>query len=294
MVKEVMRFFKTAQQDLAEHNLADETLGEYLDRHQFGREFIEHHLIPMGAAIWSTPCEEMMLFPAQSFIQFFQNHGLLSVNDRPQWRTVAGGSSTYIKKMKRHWNNVEICTEARLAGIRRDSTQVHLDFAGGSFRSFDRVIIATHADQARRLLLDSSDEETKALSCWSYSKSRTILHTDESVMPPLRKVWSSWNFQRLEGARTSLTYHMNRLQGLETEKQYFVSLNLPMEPKGIIREFNYEHPMFTREALVQRMHLKQLNGKRNTWFAGSYFGNGFHEDAVRSGVEVAKDFGIEL
>ena len=159
---------------------------------------------------------------------------------------------------------------------------------------FDRVVIATHANQALDLLQDPTGEEQRALGCWQYTKSRTVLHTDDSVMPPLKKVWSSWNFKRIAGEKTCLTYDMNRLQGLKTDKHYFVSLNLPNEPKGIIREFDYEHPMFTREAMEQRTLLKQLNGKNNTWFAGSYFGNGFHEDAVRSGVAVAKGFGVDL
>lgn len=294
MVLDVARFFKTAEHDLNEQTLTNETLGDYIQRHGFGPEFIDHHLVPMGSAIWSTPCEQMMDFPAQSFLQFFHNHGLLSVKDRPQWKTVVGGSGDYIARMQKIWQQVDVRLNANIAGIKRDAEGVEIAFANEQFERFDHIVIATHADQALRLLRDPSIEEKQALGCWHYSKSRTVLHTDESVMPPIRKVWSSWNFQRLKGARTSLTYHMNRLQGLETENQYFVSLNLPEEPKGIVREFNYEHPMFTREALEQRPQLKQLSGQNNTWFAGSYFGNGFHEDAVRSGVDVAKGFGLDL
>jgi predicted NAD/FAD-binding protein len=293
MVRDTLRFFKTAQQDLNNVGLATESLGEYLERNRFGPEFIDHHLLPMGSAIWSTPCEKMLEFPAQSFMQFFQNHGLLTLNDRPQWRTVVGGSRSYIEMMKAEWKNVEIRTGVDISGIRRDHG-VEIFFGGIEAERFDEVVIATHADQALNLLRDPSDAEQQTLGCWSYTKSRTLLHTDESVMPPIRKVWSSWNFQRLEGSKTSLTYHMNRLQGLETKQQYFVSLNLPKDPKGIIREFDYEHPMYTRKALASRTKLKELNGQNHTWFAGSYFGNGFHEDAVRSGVEVAAAFGIEL
>lgn len=183
---------------------------------------------------------------------------------------------------------------SRISGIRREEGVARIFFGTAKEERFDHVVIATHADQALRLLLDPSDEERRALGCWQYARSRTILHTDESVMPPIRKVWSSWNFTRLENDRTCLTYHMNRLQRLETARQYFVSLDLQQEPSDIIREFNYEHPMFTREALAQRPHLARLNGERNTWFAGSYFGNGFHEDAVCSGIEVAKGFGTDL
>ncbi len=294
MVRDTLRFFKTATADLSAAAGGDESLGEYLERNRFGDEFINHHLIPMGSAIWSTPCEEMLNFPALSFFQFFQNHGLLSLNDRPQWKTVVGGSSDYIRRMRAEWTRVAVRLDTSINGIRRADDAVDIAFADGSTERFDEVVIATHADQAYRLLSDPTAEEMAALGCWSYAKSRTLLHTDESVMPPIKKVWSSWNFQRVEGDQTCLTYHMNRLQGLNTEKQYFVSLNLPREPEGVVAEFDYDHPMFTREALRARPKLKALNGRGHTWFAGSYFGNGFHEDATRSAVEVAKGFGMEL
>lgn len=294
MVKDTLRFFKTAQRDLAAEGALDGSLGDYLQRNHFGSEFIDHHLVPMGSAIWSTPCEKIMDFPAQSFLQFFQNHGLLSTKDRPQWRTVVGGSCTYIEQMKANWTNVDIELNARISSIGRNENSAEIQFSNGSPATFDHVVIATHADQALKLLNDPTEEEIKLLGGWQYTHSRTLLHTDESVMPPLNKVWSSWNFKRMEGAKTCLTYHMNRLQGLETKTQYFVSLNLPTEPQGMIKEIDYTHPMFTQNVLALRPQLKELNGKKNTWFAGSYFGNGFHEDAVRSGVEVAKGFGLNL
>ncbi|MBT8042901.1 MAG: FAD-dependent oxidoreductase, partial [Pontiella sp.] len=294
MVRDTLRFFKTAEHDLDKKDLIHESLGHYLSRNKFRQEFIDHQIIPMGSAIWSTPCDEMLEFPALSFIQFFHNHGLLTLNDRPQWKTVVGGSSDYIGRMKKTWERVAIQLNADIKGIRRNAEGVEIEFRDGQIERFDRIVIATHADQAFRLLVDPNEEEKECLGCWQYSRSRTLLHTDSSVMPPNRKVWSSWNFQRLEGARTCLTYDMNRLQGLDTQERYFVSLNLPNEPDGIIREFMYEHPMYTRKALLARPALKKLNGQNRTWFAGSYFGNGFHEDAVRSAVEVAKGFGIEL
>lgn len=294
MVRDVARFFRIAQRDLSEGYPKNETLGEYLERNRFGKDFIDHHLIPMGSAIWSTPCERMMEFPAMSFLQFFNNHGLLSLKDRPQWRTVAGGSCDYIRRMKSQWQAVDIQTGAAVKKIYRDAEGVEIHFKEGKHVRFDYLVVATHADQALRLLGDPSPQETAALKCWDYAQSRTFLHADESVMPPLKKVWSSWNFTRLDGQQTTLTYHMNRLQGLETKQQYFVSLNLPKEPENVIAEFNYEHPMYTREALNKRDLLKNLNGTNKTWFAGSYFGNGFHEDAVRSAVDIAGQFDIEL
>ena len=294
MVRDTLRFFRTAEADLEQADLIRESLGDYLKRNGFRQDFIDHHIIPMGSAIWSTPCEQMMDFPALSFIRFFHNHGLLTVRNRPQWKTVTGGSCTYIERMKKDWRQVDVRLRAGITGIRRDAEGVEITFESGGHKRFDQVVIATHADQALRLLRDPTDEETQSLGCWQYSRSRTLLHTDESVLPPLRKVWSSWNFTRLDGNRTCLTYDMNRLQGLKTGKRYLVSLNLPEDPKGIVSEFMYEHPMYTREALNLRPKLQQLNGRNHTWFAGSYFGNGFHEDAVRSGVEVAGAFGIEL
>lgn len=286
MLRDIMRFLKLAEYDVIEGSIQDETLADYLERHEFGRAFIDHHIIPMGSAIWSTPCEEMMQFPAQSFLQFFRNHGLLSLSDRPQWKTVIGGSRDYIERMRASWKQVDIRLNAKIARIGRDHG-VRILFHDRDEERFDQVLIATHADQALHLLVDPSEEEARSLGCWEYSRSRTLLHTDETVMPPLRNVWSSWNFTRLEGNQTCLTYYMNRLQGLETAHRYFVSLNLRDEPRNVIRSFDYEHPMFTRAALAQRPQLEQLNGSKQTWFAGSYFGNGFHEDAVRSGIRAA-------
>ena len=295
MVRDVLRFFKLAEADLAAgRNLQDQSLGDYLAANGFGQAFIDHHLIPMGSAIWSTPCEEMLAFPAQSFIQFLHNHGLLTVNDRPQWRTVVGGSCDYIRRMQAQWQQVTERTGVDISGVTRTPAGVEIALADGPVERFDHVVIATHADQVLPLLRDADAEEQAGLGCWQYTTSRTLLHTDERVMPRLRRVWSAWNFQRIEGNRTCLTYHMNRLQGLQTRQQYFVSLNPPWDPEGIIREFNYTHPMYTRESLARRPRLQELNGRRNTWFVGSYFGNGFHEDAVRSAVEVARGFGIEL
>ncbi len=295
MVRDVLRFFRMAEADLAAgRNLQDRTLGEYLAVNGFGQAFVEHHLVPMGAAIWSTPCDEMLAFPAQSFVQFLHNHGLLTVNDRPQWRTVVGGSCDYIRRMQQQWGQVDVRLGARIAGVARTQAKVRIALAGGASELYDHVVIATHADQVLPLLSDPDARERESLGHWQYAASRTVLHTDERVMPTLRRVWSSWNFRRIEGNRTCLTYHMNRLQGLQTERQYFVSLNPPDDIEDVLYQFSYMHPLYTRQALVSRPRLQALSGRRNTWFAGSYFGDGFHEDAVRSAIAVARGFGLEL
>ena len=293
LIREITRFFNIASADALQGLDPTETLGEYLTRHQFSQDFIDHHLIPMGSAIWSTPCDAMLAFPAHSFLNFFRNHGLLGIKDRPQWRTVQGGSQTYIEKMRPSWNNVTLVTRAQINAIHRQQQQIQIE-RNGQTETFDHVIIATHSDQALALLSDPDETETKTLGAWQYAKSKTYLHSDASVMPPLRRVWSSWNFQRINGNQTALTYHMNRLQRLATQTDYFVSLDLPHPPQDIHYETLYEHPMFTREALTHRPRLQTHNGTRNTWFAGAYLGNGFHEDAVRSAVHVAQQFGISL
>ena len=293
LIKEVLRFFSTASQDASSGLHPDETLGAYLKRNHFSQDFIDHHLIPMGSAIWSTPCEEMMAFPAQSFMNFFKNHGLLGIKDRPQWRTVKGGSCTYIDLMQKQWENVTIIPNARIDHIQRINGGIEIQRIG-KIETFDHVVIATHADQALDLLADPDQTEQSTLGAWRYARSKTYLHSDSSVMPPLRRVWSSWNFQRINGNRTALTYHMNRLQNLPTQTDYFVSLEPPHPPNYIHYEINYEHPMFTQAAVSKRPQLQAANGQRNTWFTGAYLGNGFHEDAVRSGIKVAEKLGVRL
>lgn len=294
MVRDVFRFFKTANEDRENPNMNKESLGDYLQRNGFSEVFINHHLVPMGSAIWSTPCADMMAFPARSFFQFFHNHGLLSVKDRPQWKTVVGGSHDYVRRMQAMWDGVDVRLDTSIDTIQRGPEGVHIQFEGGHRERFDEVVIATHADQALQLLDDPNELEKETLGAWKYTRSRTILHTDERVMPPLQRVWSSWNFQRVEGERTSLTYYMNRLQRLQTQQPYFVTLNPAVEPENVVAEFLYDHPMYTREALRARDRLSALNGSNHTWFAGGYVGNGFHEDAVRSAVNVANAFGVEL
>ena len=293
LIKEVFRFFSIANSDAESGIDPKEKLGSYLEKNNFTGDFINHHIIPMGSAIWSTPCEKMMDFPAYNFINFFKNHGLLGVKNRPQWRTVTGGSSTYINLMKKQWNNVSIILKANIDYIERTDGIIKIN-RGGNIELFDHVIIATHANQALDLLVDPNEFEKDFLSLWNYSRSKTYLHTDETVMPPIRRVWSSWNFQRINENRTSLTYYMNSLQNLPSKTNYFVSLDPPQTPKNILYEIDYEHPIFTFSTISKRKEIQSINGQRNTWFAGAYFGNGFHEDAVRSSVEIAEKFGVTL
>jgi predicted NAD/FAD-binding protein len=251
----------------------------------------------MGCAIWSTPADTMLDFPAESFIRFYKNHGLLSVSGQPQWRTVVGGSHSYVKKILADFKG-KVFINKHITSVKRVDGMITVFTQDGQQFNFDEVVIAAHADEAFAMLANPSDDERNFLSPWSYNRNYTLLHTDVSVMPPNRRTWSSWNFIReSEGDNAlSLTYHMNLLQGLSAKEQYFVTLNRrkPIPRNKIIAEMLYTHPIYTAGSMRTQKDLPSLNGKINTWFCGSYFGYGFHEDAVRSAVDVARDFGIEL
>ena len=297
MLFEIMRFFREAPVALEEGNLVGLTLRDYFSKNNFSAYFIEHHILPMGCAIWSTPADTMLDFPAESFIRFYKNHGLLSVSGQPQWRTVVGGSHSYVKKILADFKG-KIFNNKHITSVKRVDGMITVFTQDGQQFDFDKVIIAAHADEAFAMLADPSDDELNFLSPWCYNKNHTILHTDVSVMPANRRVWSSWNFIReSEGDNAlSLTYNMNLLQGLSANEHYFVTLNRrkPIPHNKIIAEMLYTHPIYTADSMKTQKYLPSLNGKLNTWFCGSYFGYGFHEDAVRSAVDVARDFGIEL
>jgi predicted NAD/FAD-binding protein len=300
MLTDIFRFNRRAKKDLDRGVLAGMTLGQYLGALKTGRSFADWYLIPMGAAIWSTPPGQMLEFPAETFMRFFDNHGLLTVTDQPTWKTVVGGSQQYMKTFRKLFTG-EIHLNAGIRSIRRADGGVQIRFQDGSQQSFDRVVVATHADTALKLLEDPSLEESRLLGPWRYEKNRTVLHTDISVLPPSRRAWASWNYTREKSARESepplsMTYYMNQLQGLQTHHHYCVSLNrsTPIREKNIVAEFDYTHPIFDGESMATQPDLPTLNGVRGTYFCGSYFGFGFHEDAFRSGVQVGEAFGLGL
>ncbi len=299
MIRDIFRFNKAALQDLREGRTEGVLLGEYVKAFRFSDAFRDQYLIPMGAAIWSTPAEEMFAFPAETFLRFFENHGLLTVADRPQWQTVVGGSHSYVKAFLNAFQGV-VETNAQIRAVERGEDDVTIHFHNQEPKTYDRVVIAVHADQVLPLLANPSDEERSVFSTWQYNENHTVLHTDETVMPPNKRAWASWNYTREQGAAgkqpLSVTYHMNRLQGFHTTNQYFVTLNRKQQikPECIIREMQYTHPLFTEEAVKTQRRMKTMYGKQNTYYCGSYFGYGFHEDAVKSGVEAAKAMGMDL
>jgi len=292
MVKDIVRFYKEAPAVLNNPADAELSLDEYLDREGYDRRFIDDHLLPMGAAIWSTTAAEMAAYPAQAFVRFFQSHGLLLLKDRPQWRTVDGGSREYVRRLTESYRD-----RIRLVGVRnvvRQDDKVMVIDHDGDISSYDHVVFASHADESLRMLSDANTEEHRLLGAWQYTANRAVLHSDPSLMPKRRRVWSSWNF--LEGgteAQLCVTYWMNRLQTLETDAPLFVTLNPTLEPRPdtIHNEFNYTHPYFDQAALASQRELWSLQGRHRTWFCGSYFGYGFHEDALQSGLAVAEQLG---
>ena len=295
----IVRFCRQARLDLENETFEEISLADYLKKHQFSSEMIDHYLIPMAAAIWSGPRETMFQFPAKHFCQFFRNHGLLSLVNRPTWQTVVGGSHAYVKKFLADFKG-ELRTEAKIRTLVRESGQVIIYFEDGSLEQFDKVVIATHADEALKLLAEPTELEARLLGAWSYQANDVVLHTDSSVLPSNRRAWASWNYVREldsdEGAGVSVTYHMNRLQGFESERNYCVTLNRsePVKEEKLIRRFVYTHPVYTCAAMKTQTELPQINGVRETYFCGSYFGYGFHEDAVRSAVKIAECFSLGL
>jgi predicted NAD/FAD-binding protein len=296
---EIVWFNVKTRKGLASGTLQGLSLGTYLRQEAVIPSLVETYLIPMAAAIWSTPDARMMDFPAESFFRFMENHGLLSVSDQPQWYTVEGGSHAYVKAFLKGFTG-RVFSNRPVKHIRRTESGPVLTFADGEDDSYDAVVIATHADEALGLLSDPSPEETSCLAPWSYNRNVTVLHTDASFIPDNPRARASWNYLREKDASREapvmLTYHMNRLQGLRTAEDYCVTLNpgRAAERNRIIRELVYHHPMYTAEAVATQQSLQGLNGQRHTYFCGSYFGYGFHEDALRSGVQVAEAFGIHL
>jgi predicted NAD/FAD-binding protein len=296
---EIGRFSKQAREGLVADNIPEITLGEYLQHGRYSRFMIENYLLPMAAAIWSTPALRSADFPAEAVLRFFKNHGLLSFRNRPQWKTVVGGSFSYVKAFRKTFTG-DIRLNAGVKKVYREAGGVRLQFADGHSEFFDRVVFAAHADQALQLLGDPSADEQRLLGPWEYQLNHTVLHTDAGLLPEQRSAWSAWNFTREVASSDEqpvyVSYYMNLLQGFSAERHYCVTLNRRQDfsPETVIAEFDYHHPQYSFASLKTQEDLPTLNGQQHSWFCGSYFGYGFHEDAVRAAVAVGKDFGVEL
>jgi uncharacterized protein len=299
MLAGIARFGKEAMKSLENGELTTMSLGEYLEKRCYGPSFISNYLLPMASAIWSTPAGEILHFPAETFVHFLRNHGLLSFKDRPLWQTVSGGSCSYIQAFLERFQG-RVLLSAGGTGIRRREGGIDIRTSSGETERFNRVVLGVHADQSLRLLEDPTTDEKSLLGAWSYQKNLAVLHTDTSFLPSRIKARASWNYRRTAntgiGAPVSVTYWMNRLQGLNTHEDYCVTLNpaRSIHQNRIIREVEFEHPLYNFQSVATQKDLPRLNGKNNTYFCGSFLGYGFHEDAVKSGIQVARCFGLEL
>jgi uncharacterized protein len=293
MLRDLQRFYRDAPADI--RDLGSVSLAEYLALRGYGAAFRDCHLFPMAAAIWSTPACDIGAYPAHAFISFFENHGLLKMVRRPIWRTVSGGSRSYIDRFLEDFRGrVELSRP--VAKVVRHAGYVELIDRAGRAETFDHVVIATHADQALTMLQDPTRQEKEVLGSFGYVENEAVFHGDPSLMPRRRRVWSSWNYSAAaagDPASGSVTYWMNRLQSLECKRSLFVTLNPLREPdpSTIIRRERYSHPCYDHQAIDAQEYLWSLQGGRRTWFCGSYFGAGFHEDGLQAGLAVAEALG---
>ena len=299
MIFEQWRFNRRALADLASGSLGEIALGEYLQQVGTSQYFLDNYLAPLIGSIWSAPDSNALEFPALSFLTFFRNHGMLELSTRPQWQTIVGGSQSYVKAFLSSFKGtVRIKTPA--ASISRGPSVVELRVEGAEPESFDKVVVATHADEALRLLEDPSSEELSALGSWRYSSNRVVLHTDSRILGPKKRLWAAWNYRRRVNSDMSspvaITYYMNKLQRLKAQRDYFVTLNCQdeIDKKTIIYDTVYTHPIYTPRSPESQAAIRRLNGTRNTFFCGAYMRYGFHEDAVWSALEVTKSLGMNL
>ncbi|MEP7453011.1 NAD(P)/FAD-dependent oxidoreductase [Phyllobacterium sp. SB3] len=295
MLRDLLRFYRDTPSHAGKLGLIG--LGEFLEREGYGAAFRDDHLLPMAAAIWSAPASTLLEYPAEAFIRFCDNHGLLKLSNRPLWRTVKGGSCSYVERLTASYKD-RVRIGCGAASVRRDGSQVTITDMHEETRVFDHIVMAGHADETLGLLDDPSPMEQSLLSAFRYSVNHAVLHEDESLMPNRRSVWSSWNYlgHRQEadaGSQLCVTYWMNRLQSLATDRQYFVTLNPrhQPDPRKVLHTQTYAHPVFDGRAMQAQKQLWQMQGERNTWYCGAYFGSGFHEDGLQAGLAVAEDLG---
>ncbi len=297
MVRDILRFNREALQDLNNQRIgADMTLGDYLKTNGYSERFIQHYIVPMGAAIWSMSLNDMLGFPLQFFVRFFKNHGLLSVNDRPQWCVIEGGSSSYVAPLTESFKQ-HIRLNCAVNRVERDGDGVTVHSAAGSER-FDKVVFACHSDQALALLAAPTPTEQAILGALPYADNDVVLHTDTRLLPKRPLAWASWNY-RLGGPvdqPAAVTYDMNILQGIQSETTFCVSLNqtAAIDPSKILARYTYAHPQYSLAGMAAQARWEELLGANHSYFCGAYWANGFHEDGVVSALRVAREFGEAL
>ena len=290
MIREIISFYKAAP---TYHNneTKEETLGNFLNKKKLSKYFIEYHIIPMVAAIWSMPFDKAKEMPLKFFLDFFTNHGLFKLKNRPQWYTVTNRSRTYVKKVTDRISG-EIFKNYKVTKVSRSDENVRI-MIGNEYLDYDYVILASHADQSLNLLEDPSEKERNILSKFSYVENQAYLHTDKQLMPKRKRAWSSWN-SISDGEKTCITYWLNKLQNLNTDKDYFLTLNpiYKISDEFVIKKVNFTHPYLNSENTKLQNELHSIQGHKRTWFCGSYFGYGFHEDGLKSSIDLINNFKI--
>lgn len=297
LLYDIVRFNKLCKALHAKGQYCEQSLGELLQQHRFNDFFKYHYILPMGAAIWSTSIKEMENVGVEFFVKFFFNHGLLDITNRPQWYVIPGGSREYINPLIAGFAD-KIKLNSQIKSVERTNDGVTITFDNSEQSHFDKVIFACHSDQALALLGDPCEQETKVLGAIPYTENSVVLHTDISLLPDRKAAWASWNYLLNDNTDKAavVTYQMNILQGIESETQFCVTLNHleGINQSKILREFTYHHPVFNQSSIAAQQLKHTVDGQNNTYFCGAYWYNGFHEDGVRSAVDVAKQLGVEF
>ena len=298
--KELLRFNRESVRLLDDASNVNVTLGEYLERARFSREFTDRYLYPMSAAVWSTSPGQMRDFPAFTLIRFFDNHGFLGINTHPKWKTLRGGSYRYIAPLTRSYA-ANIHTGAQIRTIDRDERGASLRFADGSTGEFDHIVLATHGNQTLPLLANPTNSERQILSSFRTSTSHTWLHTDTNVLPKRRPAWASWNYhvsgdgEDASSGGVAVTYDMNRLQAIDSPTRFCVTLNAldGIDERKVLRRMEYSHPLYTLDSVRAQARWAEISGQNRTHYCGAYWFYGFHEDGLNSALRVAKALGVE-
>jgi predicted NAD/FAD-binding protein len=297
MVKDIMRFNKQASsyyQDQIKHNKNElMSIEDFARKNQYSDEFIEYYLIPMGAALWSASRGEMRKFPLDFFVRFFQHHGMLSIDDRPQWYVIKGGSKSYIPKLTAPYEK-NIHLNSPVTNVKRNATNIEVSVNSEKLH-FDQVVFATHADQTLEMMEGPTSSEREILGAFSYRPNDVLLHTDTSILPKSKLGWASWNYYvpKVERERVAVTYNMNILQNIHSTETFLVSLNMDdlIDPKKVLKKVHYSHPIFDLNASNAQKRWHEISGQDRIHFTGAYWGNGFHEDGTRSAHQVAQLLG---
>ncbi len=291
MLRDLFRFYREAPA-LLDVDGQGPSLGDYLQAHGYGAAFRDEHLVPMACALWSSPSSSILGFPAKYLVRFMANHHMLHIAGRPEWRVVEGGSRTYVDALRARWHVTERLNTP-VVGVRRHADSVEVVTHGGT-HAFDELVLACHSDQALALLGDADGAERSVLGAMTYQPNETVLHTDASLLPRSRKAWAAWNafIPARPGAACTVSYCMNLLQGIQAPEPFVVTLNRTeaIDPSRILRRMTYHHPVYTHASVAAQARRNEIQGRRRTWFAGAYWGWGFHEDGMRSAVELAHDF----